>query len=105
MARKMKMRARQTGDITELLVRIQHPMETGLRKDKATRKIIPPHYIQNMTITHNGKKVVSCDIGIAVSKNPVMGFGLTGARTGDKVTLSWKDNMGESGSLSKTLNL
>lgn len=105
MARKMKMRARQTGDITELLVRIQHPMETGLRKDKVTKKVIPAHFIQNMTVVHNGKKVVSCDTGIAVSKNPVMGFGLVGAKTGDKITLSWRDNTGESGSLSKTLSL
>ncbi|MEE8482308.1 MAG: thiosulfate oxidation carrier complex protein SoxZ [Acidiferrobacterales bacterium] len=105
MARKMKMRARKTGDIAELLVRIQHPMETGLRKDKATKKIIPAHFIQNMTVMHNDKKVVSCDIGIAVSKNPVMGFGLVNAKTGDKITLSWKDNKGESGSLSKTLKL
>ncbi|MEE8389000.1 MAG: thiosulfate oxidation carrier complex protein SoxZ [Acidiferrobacterales bacterium] len=105
MARKMLMRARQTGDIAELMVRIQHPMETGMRKDKATKKIIPAHYIENMTVTHNGKKVVSCDMGIAVSRNPVMGFGLIGAKTGDKVTVSWKDNKGESGSYSQTLKL
>jgi sulfur-oxidizing protein SoxZ len=105
MARKMNMRARKTGDITELLVRVQHPMETGLRKDKVSKKIIPAHYIQNMTVTHNGKNVVSCDMGIAVSKNPVMGFGLVGAKSGDKVTVNWKDNKGESGSLSKPLKL
>lgn len=105
MARKMKMRARKTGDIAELLVRVQHPMETGLRKDKATKKIIPAHFIQNMTVIHNGKKIVSCDLGIAVSKNPVMGFGLKGAKTGDKVTVSWKDNKGETGSATKELKL
>ena len=105
MARKMKMRARQTGDIAELLVRIQHPMETGMRKDKATRKIIPAHHIENMTVIHNGKKVVSCDIGIAISKNPVMGFGLKGAKNGDEVTVRWKDNKGESGSETKTIKL
>jgi len=105
MARKMKMRARQSGDITELLVRIQHPMETGLRKDKATKKTIPAHFIENMTVVHNSKKVVSCDLGIAISKNPVMGFGLVGAKTGDKVSVSWKDNKGESGSASQALKL
>ncbi|MFV1996963.1 MAG: thiosulfate oxidation carrier complex protein SoxZ [Acidiferrobacterales bacterium] len=105
MARKMKMRARKTDDITELLVRIKHPMETGLRKDKVTKKAIPAHFIQNMTVIHNGKEVVNCDLGIAVSRNPVMGFGLVGARSGDKVTVSWKDNKGESGSLSQSIKL
>lgn len=105
MARKMKMRARKTGDIAELLVRVQHPMETGLRKDKATKKMIPAHFIQTMTVTHKGKKVVNCDMGIAVSKNPVMGFGLKDAKTGDKVTVSWKDNKGETGSVTQPLKL
>lgn len=105
MSRKMKMRARQSGDVTELLVRIQHPMETGLRKDKVTKKTIPTHFIQNITVVHNGKKVVNCDTGIAISKNPVMGFGLKDAKTGDKVTVSWKDNKNESGSVTQPLKL
>jgi sulfur-oxidizing protein SoxZ len=95
MARKMQMRARKVGDIAELMVRVAHPMETGLRKDKETGKKIPAHFIQNMTVTHNGKVVVSADLGIAISKNPIMGFGLVGAKSGDKVTVAWSDNQGE----------
>ena len=33
-----KIKARKKGDVTEILVLAQHPMETGTRKDKKTRK-------------------------------------------------------------------
>jgi sulfur-oxidizing protein SoxZ len=103
MARKMQMRARSVGDFTELMVRVAHPMETGLRKDKTTGKKIPAHFIQKMTVTHNGKLVVEADLGIAVSKNPIMGFGLKDAKSGDKVIVAWQDNKGEKDS--KTLSI
>ncbi len=105
MARKMQMRARKVGDIAELMVRVTHPMETGLRKDKKTGKKIPAHFIDKMSITHNGKLVVEADLGIAISKNPIMGFGLKGAKTGDKVSVTWKDNKGEKGSMTKEIKV
>ena len=105
MARKMQMRARKVGDFSELMVRVAHPMETGLRKDKKSGKKIPAHYIEKMTVTHNGKLVVEADLGIAVSKNPIMGFGLKGAKTGDKVKVTWKDNKGEKGSQSISIKV
>ena len=40
----------------------------------------------------------------AVSKNPFINFRIRGAKTGDKVAVSWEDNNGETASIETTLN-
>jgi sulfur-oxidizing protein SoxZ len=104
--REMKMRARNIGNgVTELMVLIKHPMETGLRRDKVTLKLIPAHFIQKMNVDLNGKPAADADLSQAISKNPIMGFGLMNAKNGDKVKVSWSDNEGESGWEETTINL
>jgi len=82
----------------EVRVRVTHPMETGQRVDRNTKQKIPAHYIQKMTFSVNGKQVAVTDLGPAVSKDPLVGVRLKGAKAGDKVTVTWSDNKGESGS-------
>jgi sulfur-oxidizing protein SoxZ len=103
--RKMKMLARSLGNGTsELMVSVKHPMETGLRKDKASGKVIPAHFINRMTVEHNGKAIAEADLSIAISTNPIMGFGLKDAKSGDKVKVTWTDNLGETGNMELTLS-
>jgi len=52
-------------------------METGQRKDKKTGKLIPAHYIQEVTCQHNGNNVVLAQWGPAVSKNPYLSYQFT----------------------------
>lgn len=94
MARPMKMRATAKGGMTDVRVLISHPMETGLRKD-GSGKFIPLNFIQNVTVKLNGKTVIDGQISQAVSRNPVFSFRLKGGKTGDKIEVSWVDNMGE----------
>jgi sulfur-oxidizing protein SoxZ len=96
--RKMKIRTRSADGAVEVLALINHPMETGQRTDKQSKQKIPAHFIQHVTVEHNGKVVVSAATGAAVSEDPLLGFRLKGAKAGDKVKVSWKDNKGESGS-------
>jgi len=97
MARTTKVRTRtQDGDV-EVLVLINHPMETGLRTDKATKQKIPAHFIQTMDIEHNGKPAVNSELGIGISENPLLGFRLKSAKAGDSLKIAWKDNLGETG--------
>jgi sulfur-oxidizing protein SoxZ len=97
MARETKLRTRTQEGKIEILALVAHPMETGMRKDKATGKVVPAHFIQEMTLEHNGKVVAQVQTGIGVSENPLMGFRLKDAKAGDKVKFSWTDNLGESG--------
>ena len=94
MARPMKIRARLAGDYTDIRVLMAHPMETGQRKVKG--KLVPAHFIENVTVKVNGKTVVEAQTSQAVSRNPVFAFRVKGGSKGDKVEIGWVDNKGES---------
>jgi len=98
-----KIKARAKGDVTEILVLVQHPMETGSRKDSKTKKVIPAHFIQTLNFALNGKSVADVSMGTGVSKNPLVGIQVKGAKSGDKITVSWKDNKGESDTAESTV--
>ncbi len=104
MARKMKVRTRTQDGMVEVLVLVSHPMETGLRKDKKTKKVIPAHWIQNMSLMHNGKLAAEANLGIAISEDPLLGFRLPKDKNGDKIKITWKDNKGESGEISAVVD-
>ncbi len=95
MADPMKIRAQMKGDVCEIRVLMSHPMETGQRKDN-DGKTIPAHHIQLVSVALNGKTVVSGQLAGSVSRNPVLGFKIKGAKAGDKISVSWKDNKGDS---------
>jgi sulfur-oxidizing protein SoxZ len=98
----MKMRATAQGGVTEIRVLMTHPMETGQRKD-ADGKLVPMHFIQNVSVKLNGKTVVEGQISQAVSRNPVFSFRVKGGAKGDKVEVSWLDNKGESNKTETTV--
>jgi len=93
----MKMRATLAQGVTEIRVLMTHPMETGQRKDPEG-KLVPMHFIQNLTVKVNGKPVIEAQTSQAVSRNPVFSFRLKGGAKGDKIEVSWLDNHGESNS-------
>lgn len=94
MADPMRIRAQAAGDKTTVRVLMAHEMETGLRKD-AEGKVIPAWFIQEVTASLNGKPIFTADWGPAVSKNPFLQFVVKGAKAGDKLSVTWKDNRGE----------
>lgn len=92
-----KMRTKTRNGETEILVLVDHPMETGRRVDPKTKKKIPPHFIQKMTFSVNGKEFAVADLGFTVSKNPLIKVKVKGAKPGDRVKVTWSDNKGETG--------
>lgn len=99
----IRVRTESKGDVTKVKLLIRHPMETGLREDKQSGKLIPAHFIKEVTCKHNGETVFKALWGIAVSKNPYLSFTLTDAKSGDALLIAWLDNMGQSDS--KLVNL
>lgn len=95
MASSIRVRAIANGDITEVQALIQHPMDSGFVKD-AKGVLIPPHFIQELKFTCNGKEVFVADWGPAVSKDPYVKFSFKGAKKGDDLKISWTDNKGGS---------
>ena len=94
MADPMRIRAQAQGDKAVVRVLMSHEMETGQRKD-AAGKTIPAWHITDVTATLNGKPVFAAEWGPAVAKNPFLQFTVKGAKAGDKIAISWKDNRGE----------
>jgi sulfur-oxidizing protein SoxZ len=94
MADPMRIRAQAQGSGAIVRVLMSHEMETGQRKD-ASGKTIPAWHISEVTASHNGKAVFSAEWGPAVAKNPFLQFTVKGAKAGDKISVSWKDNRGE----------
>jgi len=95
MADPMRIRAQASGDKATVRVLMSHEMESGQRKDSAG-KIVPAWYIQEVSASLNGKAVMTAEWGPAVSKNPFLQFVVKGAKAGDKISVSWKDNKGDS---------
>lgn len=93
----MKIRAKLLADnqITQVKAIITHPMHTGRGEDSAGQ-LIPAHFVQLITITHNDKPAIEMQLGTGISKNPYLTFHLNHAKLGDKVVISWHDNLGKS---------
>ena len=94
MADPMRVRAQLKEGVTDVRVLMSHPMETGLRKDSAG-KTIPALYINDVKATSGGKTVMAAKWGQAISQNPFLQFRFKGAKVGDKVTVTWADNSGD----------
>ena len=102
MAKSIKLRAKAKKGVVTVKALINHPMETGLRKDKKTGKPIPAHHIQEVTARAGDKTVMEAVWGGAISTNPYLSFKYSGAK-GESMTLSWVDNLGNSDSATKTV--
>ncbi len=98
MAKSIKLRAKAKGEVVEVKALISHPMETGLRKDKKTGKVIPAHFIKEVIVEYGAKKVLTAHWGGSVSKNPYLSLKFKGGKKGDTVKLSWTDNKDKSDS-------
>ena len=94
MADPMRIRAQAAGNNATVRVLMAHEMETGQRRD-ATGKVIPAWHISEVTATHNGKSVLTAEWGPAIAKNPFLQFTVKGAKVGDKIVVTWKDNRGD----------
>lgn len=97
----IKLRTKQKGDAVQVKSLITHPMHTGLRRTKKGEKI-PAHFISEVMVEANGENIMTANWTGSISKNPFISLSYAGKK-GDTVKLSWKDNMGKTDSLEKTV--
>jgi sulfur-oxidizing protein SoxZ len=94
MGNPMKIKAALQGDFTEVKVLMQHPMETGLRKDESGA-LVPAWFITEVTAMHLERVVLQAQFGTSISRNPYLAFRFKGGRQGDRVSVSWVDTQGD----------
>lgn len=95
MANPTKIRATAKDGVTEVRVLMQHEMDNGRRKDEAGN-LIPAWYITDIKAKHHDRTVLEGQFGTSVSKNPYLIFRFKGGAAGEKVSITWLDNKGES---------
>jgi len=95
MSNPMKIRPTFKEGMTEVRILMQHDMETGRRKDDEG-KLVPAWYITEVTAWHKERIVLEGQFGTAVSKNPYLIFRFSDGVPGDKVSVKWIDNHGDS---------
>ena len=94
MGDQIKIRAQIQGDITEVRILMQHPMETGQRKDDKGQTL-PAQFIQSFTVSLNGKPIIDGQLNTSISRNPLFSFKVRGLKGGDKLAVTWADNTGD----------
>ncbi|MCG2578362.1 thiosulfate oxidation carrier complex protein SoxZ [Dechloromonas sp. XY25] len=94
MGEPIKIRAQNQGETSDVRILMQHPMETGLRKDDKGQTF-PAHFIQTFTISLNGKAIIDGQLNTSISKNPLFTFKVRGIKAGDKLAVGWIDNTGD----------
>lgn len=94
MADAIKIRAQVQGEIADIRILMQHPMETGQRKDEKG-ETVPANFIQTFSVLHNGKPLIDGQLNTSISKNPLFAFKAKGIKAGDKLTVAWNDSVGD----------
>lgn len=70
----LKPKEAKKGDVIEVRVKIEHPQDPGGRPDRATKKMLPRHYITKMESFYAGKPLCSYDCTTGLSSDPIFGF-------------------------------
>jgi len=99
---KVKPKKYNVGDIVKVDFIVIHPMDTGLKKDKKTGKIIPAKYINEVEFFFNGKSFTKMVVWESVSTNPYFSVNMKVTEKG-KVKVVYKDNTGETAEKEKKI--
>jgi len=80
------------GEVIEVRIAIQHPMETGFRFDLLGRAI-PKNVINNLSVRYNGAEVFRAELGSGIAANPYLQF-CTVAEASGEFVFEWVDDAG-----------
>ncbi|MCH7691940.1 MAG: thiosulfate oxidation carrier complex protein SoxZ [Proteobacteria bacterium] len=107
MAKKPRIKVPKTakkGDIIKIKTLVLHKMETGLRKDRKTKKLVPRMIINKFVATFNGKEVFSANMSPAISANPYFAFHTKATESGT-FEFTWTDDMGKTVTASRKITV
>lgn len=86
------------GEVIEVRVLIQHPMETGFRYDAFGRQT-PRNVIYSFECRYDGAEVFRAAMGAGIAANPYLRFFVRAGRSGD-IECRWVDQENVSGTVS-----
>jgi sulfur-oxidizing protein SoxZ len=84
------------GEVIEIRIAIQHPMETGFRFDDGGRAI-PKNVVNKLVCRYNGAEIFRAEMGSGIAANPFLDF-FTVAQASGELVFDWVDDQGQTGS-------
>jgi len=72
-------------------------MAVGGTRENGER--VAPHFITEISCSHNGEVVMLGHWGGGIAKNPYLAFTVSAVQRGDELALRWVDNQGTSDEL------
>lgn len=83
------------GEPFAVRVLVQHPMETGFRRDMDGRAV-PLNVVEKLTCTFGNRTVFSAELGTGIAANPYLSFWMTAPESGELV-VTFRDDKGDEG--------
>ena len=83
------------GEPFEIRVLVQHPMETGFRRDM-NGQAIPMNVVDKLVCRYAGREVFRAELGTGMAANPYLVFYAIADASGE-IVIEWSDDRGESG--------
>ncbi len=91
------------GEAFEVRILVEHPMETGFRRDMNGQSI-PVYIVNKLSCRYAGYEVFSAELGTGMSANPYMAFFAVAESSGE-VAVEWSDDRGATGRVTAMLNV
>jgi sulfur-oxidizing protein SoxZ len=91
------------GEPFEVRVLVQHPMETGYRRD-LNGQSIATNIVNKLTCRIGERVVFSAELGTGIAANPYLQFYATAEATGELV-VEWSDDHGDRGRATAAVNV
>ena len=91
------------GEVIEVRITIQHPMETGFRFELGGSPI-PKNVIHSLVTRYNGAEIFRAEMGSGIAANPYLQF-FTVADAGGEFVFEWVDDNGNRGEERATLTV
>ena len=91
------------GEPFEVRVLVQHPMETGFRRD-VDGQSIPVNIVDKLVCRYGGREVFRAELGTGVAANPYLVFYVVAGDSGP-IEVEWSDDRGQSGKTSAAVTV
>lgn len=91
------------GEPFEIRVLVQHPMETGFRRDMGGQAV-PMNIVDKLVCRINGREVFRAELGTGIAANPYLSFHAVAEQSGP-VEVEWSDDRGERGRATALLDV
>ena len=91
------------GEVFEVRVLVQHPMETGFRRDMDGSSI-PMHILNRLSCQYGGREVFSAELGSGMSANPYVAFYVKADVSGE-IVVEWSDDHGDKGRATASISV